>query len=106
MPICAIREVTDMLYVGRLARRLKRARESCYICFRKLRSTEERTCLEQGWSGTAPECVYTKCSELKIVENADVTIVGDRPNYLGSKVSYSCKEGYKPSGSLSRYKAF
>ena len=39
---------------------------------------------------------------MKIVENADTTIIGDRPNYLGSKVSYSCKEGYKPSGSLSR----
>ena len=63
----------------------------------------ERVCTESGWSGSAPECVYTKCPELDIVENADVTIInGDRPNYLGSKVAYTCKEGYKPSGSLAR----
>ena len=23
--------------------------------------TDERTCLEDGWLGKAPECVYTKC---------------------------------------------
>ena len=83
-----------------------RVKYKCKNDYSLMGGEPERTCLEQGWSGTAPECVYTKCSELKIVENADVTIVGDRPNYLGSKVSYSCKEGYKPSGSLSRYKAF
>jgi hypothetical protein len=31
-----------------------------------------------------------------------VTIVGDRQNFLGSKVVYTCKEGHKASGSLSR----
>ena len=63
---------------------------------------DERICEENGWSGAPPECVYTKCPELDPVDNADVTIIGDRANYLGSKISYKCKEGHKASGSLSR----
>ena len=31
-----------------------------------------------------------------------MTIIGDTPNYLGSKIVYKCKEGHKASGSLSR----
>ena len=78
---------------------------SCLFTFIKSISfsgKEERVCEEGGWSGDPPKCVYTKCPDLATVENADVTIIGDKPNYLGSKVIYTCKEGHKATGSLSR----
>ena len=79
-----------------------RVRYKCKQDYSLVKGPSERTCQENGWSGDVPECVYTKCPELPIVENSDVTIIGEKPNYLGSKVIYRCKEGYKPSGSLSR----
>ena len=79
-----------------------RVKYKCKDDYVLAKGSEERVCLENGWAGEAPECVFTKCPDLDIVENADVTIIGDKPNYLGSKVVYSCKDGYKPTGSLSR----
>ncbi len=79
-----------------------RVKYKCKDDYSLTNGEEERVCTEQGWSGLAPECVFTRCPDLDTVENADATITGDRINYLGSKVVYTCKEGYRPSGSLSR----
>ena len=62
----------------------------------------ERTCLENGWSGKQPECIFVKCPDPKDVPNAILTSDSKSPFQLGDKLAYSCQDGYKASGSLSR----
>ncbi len=62
----------------------------------------ERTCLENGWSGKQPECIFVKCPDPKDVPNAILTSDAKSPFQLGDKLAYSCQDGYKASGSLSR----
>ena len=69
-----------------------------------INGNEERVCEENGWTGRQPECVYTKCSDPSPVTNAKVQHIGNpqQPkNTLGSKLIYTCNDGYKPIGSLS-----
>lgn len=76
-----------------------------YVCkddYSLMRSSDSRTCEEGGWSGKAPECVYTKCPEPPIVDNANEKQIGEKRNFLGSKVFYTCNQGHMASGSLSR----
>ncbi len=79
-----------------------RVKYKCKTDYSLMEGDAERSCDEGGWTGRAPKCVFTKCPELGDVDNADVKIIGDKPNSLGSKIVYTCKEGYKASGSLSR----
>ena len=62
----------------------------------------ERICQEKGWSGKQPECVFVKCPDPKDIPNAVLTTEAKSPYQLGNKLSYSCKDGYKASGTLSR----
>ena len=65
--------------------------------------SDERVCEAGGWSGAAPECVYVKCPAPEAVANAAVEKhIGEKRNFLGSKMVYECEEGHMPSGSLSR----
>ncbi len=66
---------------------------------------DERRCEEGGWSGRAPRCVYTRCPVAPVVDNADLKQVASgavEPNTVGARLSYTCHEGYRASGSLSR----
>ncbi len=76
-----------------------------YVCkenYALMKGSDTRQCDEGGWSGDAPECVYTKCPEPEEVENSEMKHIGDKRYFLGSKVVYTCKEGHVASGSLSR----
>ena len=80
-----------------------RVRYKCQENYSLMEGDEERICTDKGWTGSQPECVYTKCPEPEFVENADVQYIGDASsNRLGSKLVYTCHTGYKASGSLSR----
>ena len=48
---------------------------------------DERVCLENGWSGQAPECVYTKCPgesrlSLKNLDTWDIFIIWSLGNSI------------------------
>ena len=77
-----------------------------YVCkenYNLMKGEDERVCEAGGWSGAAPECVYVKCPAPEAVANAAVEKhIGERRNFLGSKMVYECEEGHMPSGSLSR----
>jgi CUB/sushi domain-containing protein len=79
-----------------------RVRYKCKDNYSMMDGDEERTCQESGWSGAAPRCVYTKCPDPEAVPNSDVKVEGDKPNHLGTKLIYTCHEGHRPMGSLSR----
>lgn len=79
-----------------------RVRYKCKQDYSLMEGEQERTCLEGGWSGNQPKCVFTKCPTPSRVANADLTQVGDNPNHLGAQLVYKCHEGYKATGSLSR----
>ena len=63
-------------------------------------STASRSCQSSGtWSGTAPTCAAVNCGPLTAPANGAVNV----PNTLfGSTATYSCRAGYKVSGSASR----
>ena len=77
-----------------------------YVCkedYSLMKGEGSRVCEAGGWSGNAPECVYVKCPAPEAVANAAVEKhIGDKRNFLGSKMVYECEEGHMPSGSLSR----
>ena len=77
-----------------------------YVCkedYSLMKGEGSRVCEAGGWSGDAPECVYVKCPAPEAVANAAVEKhIGDKRNFLGSKMVYECEEGHMPSGSLSR----
>ena len=79
-----------------------RVRYKCKKNYSLMKGSAERTCLENGWSGDSPKCVYAKCDDPDPVDNAYVKQIGDEPNSIGAKIVYNCYEGYKASGSLSR----
>ena len=82
-----------------------RVRYKCKQDYSLMNGSEERVCEENGWSGNQPECVYTRCSEPSSVAHARVQNVGNphQPkNSLGSKLVYTCDDGYRPIGSQSR----
>ena len=62
-----------------------RVRYKCKQDYSLVKGPSERTCQENGWSGDVPECVYTKCPELPIVEQSDKTILGNHTKYRGSE---------------------
>ena len=77
-----------------------------YVCkenYSLMKGEGSRVCEAGGWSGDAPECVYVKCPAPEAVANAAVEKhIGDKRNFLGSKMVYECEEGHMASGSLSR----
>lgn len=54
-------------------------------------------CLEGRWTNVVPICRKMHCSDPPNVENADLEIQGETPGslYIGTLVTYSCKEGYE-----------
>jgi hypothetical protein len=79
-----------------------RVRYKCKEDYTLMEGDDERVCLEGGWSGKQPECVFVKCPDPQEVSNAVITSEAKSPYQLGDKLAYACKEGYKASGSLSR----
>lgn len=79
-----------------------RVRYKCKPNYSLSEGDEDRTCAENGWTGKAPVCVYTKCPEPEPVPNSHYKQIGDRPNFQGAKLIYTCLDGHKASGSLSR----
>lgn len=77
-----------------------RVKYKCKDNYNLMSGDETRTCEEEGWSGKAPTCVYARCPEPDTVENAYLKKDGD--NSVGSKLIYTCHEGHKASGSMSR----
>ncbi|CAB4068107.1 unnamed protein product [Lepeophtheirus salmonis] len=55
----------------------------CKDNYSLMHGAKESICEENGWSGRAPRCVYTKCS-------------------VPDPLTYTCHQGYRPIGSLSR----
>ena len=77
-----------------------------YVCkedYSLMKGGESRVCEAGGWGGDAPECILGKCPAPEGVANAAIERhIGDKRNFLGSKMVYECEEGHMPSGSLSR----
>ena len=81
-----------------------------YVCkedYSLMKGGESRVCEAGGWGGDAPECILGKCPAPEGVANAAIERhIGDKRNFLGSKMVYECEEGHMPSGSLSRDDGF
>uniref|UniRef100_A0A0K2TM37 Uncharacterized protein n=1 Tax=Lepeophtheirus salmonis TaxID=72036 RepID=A0A0K2TM37_LEPSM len=76
----------------------------CKDNYSLMHGAKESICEENGWSGRAPRCVYTKCSVPDPVANSYVKeLPGKNGLYSsGTKLTYTCHQGYRPIGSLSR----
>ena len=82
-----------------------RVQYKCKADFTLMEGDEERTCEENGWSGRAPKCVFNKCPRPQPVDNAQERReagVDGQEDGVGAKLFYSCEEGHKVSGSLTR----
>lgn len=81
-----------------------RIKYKCNTDYSLLNGDERRICAEDGWTGTAPTCEYTKCPDPALVNNAELKeIAADAgKNRLGAKVIYTCQPGHVARGSLSR----
>ena len=81
-----------------------RIKYQCNEDYSLMNGDEGRVCGEQGWSGQAPTCEYTKCPEPVRVANSQLKeIPGEQGNSrLGAKVIYTCDPGHVARGSLSR----
>lgn len=65
----------------------------------KLSGTAARTCEHSAWSGTAPTCAIQDCGAL--TAPTDGSVAAPTTTY-GATGTYSCKQGYGPSGSSTR----
>ncbi len=79
-----------------------RVRYKCKKDYTLREGDGDRVCEELGWTGRAPQCVYTKCAEPDAVDNADLRRLGKKGNVVGSRLVYTCLTGHVASGSLSR----
>ena len=82
-----------------------RVRYKCKQDYTLVSGNDERVCDENGWSGSQPECAYTKCTEPPPILHGKVQSIGNRQqprNTLGSRLIYECDEGFRPIGTLTR----
>ena len=81
-----------------------RVKYECNPDYSLMEGDEGRVCEAGGWTGTAPQCRYTRCPEPAIVNNAKLKEIpsAQGKNRLGAKVIYTCEEGHVARGSLSR----
>ncbi|HET7538646.1 MAG TPA: hypothetical protein VFK05_02205 [Polyangiaceae bacterium] len=75
-----------------------KATYSCMVGY-KLVGADTRTCEQGSWTGTAPTCTIQDCGAL--TAPADGSVAAPTTTY-GATATYSCKQGYGPSGSATR----
>ncbi|XP_064486743.1 sushi, von Willebrand factor type A, EGF and pentraxin domain-containing protein 1-like [Ornithodoros turicata] len=62
----------------------------------------ERTCRKDGsWSGKPPTCVFVDCGRVPPILKGEVSYQNGS-TYLGSRISYTCREGYHLNGMQAR----
>ena len=81
-----------------------RIKYECNEDYSLMHGDEGRVCGEEGWSGAAPACEYTRCPAPSRVDNSQLKeIPGEAGrSRLGAKVIYTCEPGHVARGSLSR----